>query len=552
MATVTRSHQRRRVTKQEQFDQQAMDQLLKRLPATAKVVGSSEIWLGAPDGVSMDRLGVASIRVSKGRENMLSPEIQWDSIKDAAKRKKIHITKIFIDMHRTGRRFEKRAVIKIAQEIKADQYKHVLLWKWSRWGRNEHLSQVYLYHTEENGGQVHSATEDIDATTAVGKFTRGQMLLLAELESNLKSEDWKTVHEYRREAGLPHGGGPRFGYLYVDGKYLVDPIIGPILRQCYLDYTAGLTGGRLLANRLNRMDLFTTRGNPWQASKVLQMLDNGFAAGWIREQSSPKSEQYPRKKMYDKWRRGAHEALITEEEWAAFKEKRAAVPVYENRRGPSGMYELTGLVVHFSCESAMHHNFHPDDKSAWRCALHSTAGDAFCEGTSANARELMAEVLRWIDVQGTEPALAARMARQQNDGEAQALIATLEARKGTLAATMGRLKLQFKDGDLEYGEYRADMDAVKAELNTVVLELAAARRAHSDWSRERFLALSDAWDYMEIEERQEALQAIIRYVIVWSPGRSPRGAPLRPPLRQRVRVVGMWEDDLPVALVPAP
>src|SRR5690606_40458984 len=62
------------------------------------------------------------------------------------------------------------------------------------------------------GGELVSATEEVDAKTAVGRFTRGMLLEIAAFESDRAGEQWKETHELRRNLGLPATGGKRFGY----------------------------------------------------------------------------------------------------------------------------------------------------------------------------------------------------------------------------------------------------------------------------------------------------------------------------------------------------
>lgn len=68
---------------------------------------------------------------------------------------------------------------------------------------------MYVDAVDAAGGQVRAAADDIDVSTAIGKFHRGQMFLMAEFESNQKSEQWKEAHDLRRQSGLPHTANPR-------------------------------------------------------------------------------------------------------------------------------------------------------------------------------------------------------------------------------------------------------------------------------------------------------------------------------------------------------
>ncbi|MFG3602745.1 recombinase family protein [Micromonospora chersina] len=178
-------------------------------------------WAVAPeelDRIPFEKRALGYIRVSdeKGRgEYLISPEIQKHSIQTLAGREDLVVVAWIYDKDKSGRYFTKRRVKDVAQGVRDRQWKNVLLWKWSRWGRNMKESLVYLSHVEDEArGIVRAATEDFDPRTSVGKFSRNQMLLIAELQSDMISDSWKEAQAKRRRDGLPHTGGPRFGYDY--------------------------------------------------------------------------------------------------------------------------------------------------------------------------------------------------------------------------------------------------------------------------------------------------------------------------------------------------
>ncbi|MBO3743190.1 recombinase family protein [Actinoplanes flavus] len=133
-----------------------------------------------------ERTGVAYIRVSKvgGRgDDLISPEVQRHTI----------------DCWR---------VEEVIKGVKDGRWSYAILWKWSRWGRNLKESQIHLAAVEEVGGIVRATTEDVDPRTTIGRFTRDQLLSIAQLQSDWISDNWREAQDKRRRDGLPTDGKP--------------------------------------------------------------------------------------------------------------------------------------------------------------------------------------------------------------------------------------------------------------------------------------------------------------------------------------------------------
>ncbi|MGW0997401.1 recombinase family protein [Streptomyces sp. NPDC002523] len=148
--------------------------------------------------------------------------------------------------------------------------------------------------------EVRAAREDFDGKTTIGKFAIAQMLNIAELESNQKSDSWKDTIERRRRAGLAHGSRGRFGYFRCDvcppperGKTLltcprckdgilkIDPVTGPILASLYRRYAAGESvRGMVLWLKEQGVKHYT--GTDIDAGALYHILDSGFGLGFVR------------------------------------------------------------------------------------------------------------------------------------------------------------------------------------------------------------------------------------------------------------------------------
>ena len=108
----------------------------------------------------------------------------------------------------SGRGFGRKGVQRAIGMIRDGAVRRVYVWKYSRFGRNATLVGVHVGEMEAAGGQLVSATEEIDARSAAGKFARGMLWRVDEFVSDNIGEQWKEAHARRRRNGLPHNGTP--------------------------------------------------------------------------------------------------------------------------------------------------------------------------------------------------------------------------------------------------------------------------------------------------------------------------------------------------------
>ncbi|MCT9139028.1 recombinase family protein [Streptomyces violarus] len=300
-------------------------------------------------------------RVSTWREEMISVDIQQSVVEEAAARRGRYVAEWIIDEDATGRNF-KRKVMRAIEIVEDHQRPERELWSWkfSRFGRNRHGVAINLARIENVGGELISATEDVDAKTAVGRFTRGMLLEVAAFESDRAGEQWKETHELRRRLGLPSSGGKRFGYQWFprrlpDGRggwtvqeeryELVEPQ-AEVIAEAYNDYVKGTVGFRPIAARWNELGLRNARGSVWADQTVRGFLDAGFPAGLLHVHNPEAICGDPprcRKADHYTYLAAEHESIIDGDVWDNYRdmrEERRGTP----RRSLSPVYPLSGLL----------------------------------------------------------------------------------------------------------------------------------------------------------------------------------------------------------------
>lgn len=494
-------------------------------------------------------------RVSTWREETISVEIQQNVVEEAARRSGRYISEWIIDPDSSGRNFKRRVMEAI--EIVEDQSrpeKEVWSWKFSRFGRNRHGTAINLARIESVGGELISATEEVDARTAVGRFTRGMLLELAAFESDRIGEQWKETHQLRRSFGLPATGGKRFGYIWhprrvptSDGgwrlqeeTYEVDPAPAPFILDSYREYILGTIGFGRIATRLRGAGFVNTRGDVWQDATVKWYMDSGFAAGLLRVHRQDIPCQYPgacQKRDHYDFAPAEHEAIITGEEWDAYlsrRERRRQTP----RRALAPVYPLAGLLRCGLCLSAaMIHQSKKTPGYAYRCDARSR-GKVQHQPVWRRRILIEQDVLDWLhkihrEIDAAAAGAVAELPAQRKPQAASAAERTQLMKKvAKYTAAVDRVTDGYALGDIPRDQYlrtHTKMIELREEAQSRLdkLEKQSDDAEPAD-HRETVEGLIQEWDTIDIASKRTLLSSLVRRIEFTSDG---------------TVVVPVWEPD---------
>ena len=304
------------------------------------------------------KTAAAYIRVSTDNQTELSPDSQIKEIRKYAKQHGYIVPNeyIFRDDGISGRRAEKRPefirMIAIAKQ-KPAPFCAVLLWKFSRFARNQEESIFYKGMLSRNNVEVKSISEPI-LDGPFGSLIERIIEWFDEFYSiNLSGEVKRGMTERVERGGAV--SIPAFGYDIVDKKYVVNPETAPIVRQIYADYLSGM-GALQIAHKLNDLGVRTTRGNLWENRTVDYILRNPVYIGKIRWNPNGRTRRdydNPDIMIVD----GQHEPIIDE---ASFNKVQAVYEVNQKRHaryahdtGKKYMYMLHGLVKCSDCGASL-------------------------------------------------------------------------------------------------------------------------------------------------------------------------------------------------------
>lgn len=236
------------------------------------------------------KTAAAYLRVSTDKQDEYSLDSQLRLIRDYAARNGFLVPEeyVFVDDGISGRSARKRPafqrMIGWAKE-KDRPFEAILVWKYSRFARNQEESIVYKSMLARSGVEVVSISEPL----AEGPFGS---LIERILEWMDEFYSIRLSGEVRRGMAEKVSRGeavtiPSFGY-DIQGKTYVPNADAETVRRIFRDYLAG-TGTHALARQLGREGMRTRRGNPPDNRFVEYILRNPVYIGKLRWSKDGKS-----------------------------------------------------------------------------------------------------------------------------------------------------------------------------------------------------------------------------------------------------------------------
>lgn len=450
------------------------------------------------------------IRVSKERDGMISPHVQRAAILDYCRARGYVITEWVEGLDESGSRAKSAWWPRLdaaAEQVADGVVDVVVVWKFSRAARHRLRWAVSIDKVEAVGGRLESATEQVDATTSTGRFTRGMLAELSAFEADRIGEVWKEVHAKRLAEGYAPNGKPRFGYAWdpVEKLHKPDPETGPVLAEAYRRYVGG-ESIHSLVRWLNAIQVPTTAGRPWADRGLRRVMDTGFAAGiltWRGEQHA-----------------GRHEPLIDESTWTAFLDARKARRT-RPARVASSSYLLSGMVRCGRCQGAMVANNPNDGRRApsFRCRNAKEFGPQVCAGGYVAMHLVEERVVAWLNELADDVDAARDRAREQlrRRVDAEAEQSRLVRRLQTVDDALTRLTRQFAEGLVPESAYinaRDDYLEEKRDLADRIEERALAARSVVIDRQSAAADLLKKWDVLPVAGRRELLARLVERVEV--------------------------------------
>jgi len=472
---------------------------------------------------------VAYIRVSAvmGREaeQFHSPDLQHHAIAELLGRRGRREVARIEDIDRTGRDFNREGIHRLLAMAKARQVDVVALYDFSRLGRNTAEALRVIAELRSYGVAVVSTVEQVDDSPE-GQFMLTQFLSMAQLYSDQLGRRWRATHEHMARQGR-QVGAPPLGYYQAPqatkagrpgGPALVHPVMGPAVRQAFVDHAAGARV-REIADRLT----VARGGRPVWPAQVRALLRRRYYLGYV----TLRGQEFA----------GAHEPLVDEVTFAACQ-RRLAQDAKENGRRLERAASLSGLAVCDACDAhATLRSSFEHGRRVVRMGCPRQSDLKACAGCGAMRLELIEAAvlddlrvyLAALTVGGAEAAsLRARRARSQAD--AARLKAELQRTRSARARMLADRALRDAPAHV-WAAADADLAAAEERLVLALAEVEAVEAPAPDVAVPAIEAVLDLWGDATPHERNRLLVPVVRQV------RLRAGTRWREPVRERVETV---------------
>lgn len=459
------------------------------------------------------RSGYGYIRVSTHDQEELSPDSQERLLRDYARANGIVLEYIYSDAGISGRKADKRPAFQemIANAKSKEHPVDVLLvWKFSRFARNQEESIVYKSLLKKAGVEVISVSEPL-ADGPFGSLIERIIEWMDEYYSIRLSGEVKRGMLENATRGKHQTIAP-FGYRMKDGELYVQPDEAEYVRLLFHKYYYDHIGFLPLARWLNSLGIKTIRGNIWENRTVKYILQNPVYKGYTRwnvgKQNMRKGPAITSPDMICV--KGSHEPIIDEELFDKVQERLASQYIMPKAKTAAYKHWLGNLVKCSSCGASL--SFAPAAKG-FQCAKYTRGQCKVSHYVAAYLLEqALFDALDGFISSGSIEYTVEEVAPAQHSDELAILKDSLEK----MESREKRIKVAYQNGiDTleEYKENKALLQKEKDRLQARIDELETRpTEAPSDHHHEMLSRIKNVVDILKSEAPYELKFDAIRSI----------------------------------------
>lgn len=235
------------------------------------------------------KTAAAYVRVSTEKQDEYSLDSQLKLIREYAKAHDMIVPDeyVFVEDGKSGRKVKGRQAFQDMVALAKDKehpFECILVWKFSRFARNQEESIFYKSMLSRSGVDVISISETLDDSPFSSLIERIIEWMDEFYSIRLSGEVKRGMAEKLSRSEVV--AGPSFGYSMKDKNYVPNEK-ADIVRRIYRDFLAG-KGYTQITRELNLEGVKSTRGNPVDNRYIKYILQNPVYIGKIRWSSGGK------------------------------------------------------------------------------------------------------------------------------------------------------------------------------------------------------------------------------------------------------------------------
>lgn len=409
----------------------------------------------------------AYIRVSTDSQEEYSPDAQIRLLKEYATSHAMTIVDIYQDLGISGRKADRRPefqnMIAMAKS-KEHPYDAILVWKFSRFARNQEESIVYKSLLKKNHVDVISVSEPLP-DGVIGELVERIFEWMDEYYSIRLSGEVRRGMTQKALAG-GYNAQPPIGYIKEKGAGTVpypDDYYAPMVQRCFHMFAIEHCSAIQIASTINTLGYRTRRGNRWESRNIIDMIQNPFYIGKIRwNNSKSRRQNYTGDEII---RDGKHQPLISQELWDKAQVRYAEISnrYSHTKRQDIHKHWLSGLLKCPNCGGTLAYQGGYSKKSGkafpyfvcWKavkgiCATRNSI-------SVSNAEQYVLDGLMEIVENKKIQTIAPILPFNQDEAAIAKQIASIKAK-------LTRVKAAYVNGIDSLDEYKANKEKLETEL----------------------------------------------------------------------------------------
>ncbi len=416
--------------------------------------------------------GACYIRVSTAGQEELSPDAQRRLLLEYAEKNDIFISKdyIFIENGISGRHANKRPEFqRMISAAKSEErpFDMILVWKYSRFARNQEESIVYksLLKKQCNVDVISISEPLIDGP--FGSLIERIIEWMDEYYSiRLSGEVMRGMQEKARRGG--YQAAIPLGYQY-NGPGTIPSVIeaeASIIRYIFQAYAEQGLDRTAIARRLNDSGKRTKRGNLYEKRNIEYVLKNPFYIGKIRWNRAPHSSYRENPEDEIIIADGAHEPIIAQELFERANARlRSESRTAKSRSVSACRHWLSGLVRCSVCGASLSYSRPAGGFQCWK----------YARGVHGESCYISSAKLEVSVIRGLEEFLSGKKFayeyRAPSLPDAGIRTGSLQKELGRIASREERVKLAYENGIDTLEEYRSNRLRLQKERERLQDEL---------------------------------------------------------------------------------